>query len=200
MVDAGEVDIMTVGTYAVTYNVSDSAGNAAVEAVRTVNVIPSSGTGEVITIPSGLHTGFTATPEDNVTYQCEPGAILDGQGSTTYAFFGSGDNVSIIGCEIRNYNNPPQQGAIHGHSGAHDWLVRNNDIHDNWMKHIRARWKDEHPELVMGTAEEAAGHDMRDPRCIWTLADFGRKEIRDLMVRGIEEVLDGLRQRKEGSS
>ena len=70
------------------------------------------------------------------------------------------------------------------------WTLRMNDIHDNWMKHIRARWKDEHPELVMGTPEEAAGYDMRDPRCIWTLADFARKENRDLMVRCIEEVLD----------
>jgi hypothetical protein len=34
------VDINTIGVYTVTYNVSDSSGNAAVQVVRTVNVIP----------------------------------------------------------------------------------------------------------------------------------------------------------------
>jgi hypothetical protein len=41
----------------------------------------------------------------------------------------------------------------------------------------------------MGTPEEAARYGIRDPRHIWTLADFGQKEVRDLMVRAIEEVL-----------
>src|SRR4030042_3606086 len=33
------VDISTLGTYSVTYNVSDAAGNAAAEAIRVVNVV-----------------------------------------------------------------------------------------------------------------------------------------------------------------
>ncbi len=39
VVDASGVDISSVGSYQVTYNVSDSSGNAAVEVVRTVEVI-----------------------------------------------------------------------------------------------------------------------------------------------------------------
>lgn len=35
------VDITTLGTYTITYNVSDAAGNAAVEITRTVNVVES---------------------------------------------------------------------------------------------------------------------------------------------------------------
>jgi len=38
VIDASAVDTNTVGSYSVTYNVSDAAGNAAVEKVRTVNV------------------------------------------------------------------------------------------------------------------------------------------------------------------
>lgn len=39
VVDASKVDMSQVGTYQVTYNVSDSSGNSAVEVLRTVNVI-----------------------------------------------------------------------------------------------------------------------------------------------------------------
>ena len=45
------VDINTPGTYSVTYNVSDSAGNAATEVVRTVNVVDT--TAPVITLSGG---------------------------------------------------------------------------------------------------------------------------------------------------
>ena len=34
------VDVNTVGTYTVTYNVSDAAGNAATQVSRTVNITP----------------------------------------------------------------------------------------------------------------------------------------------------------------
>ena len=34
------VDVNTVGTYTVTYNVSDAAGNAATQVTRTINITP----------------------------------------------------------------------------------------------------------------------------------------------------------------
>lgn len=37
-IDASAIDVNTIGSYPVTYNVSDAAGNAATEVVRTVNV------------------------------------------------------------------------------------------------------------------------------------------------------------------
>ena len=36
---SGTVDVNTVGTYYVTYNVSDACGNVAIEKVRTINVV-----------------------------------------------------------------------------------------------------------------------------------------------------------------
>lgn len=70
------------------------------------------------------------------------------------------------------------------------WTLRLNDIHDYSRTTSRARWKHERPELIMGTPEDAARFDQRDPRIVWTLADFERKEIRDLMVRAVAEVLE----------
>jgi hypothetical protein len=38
-IDAGALDTATVGSYSVTYNATDAAGNVATEVIRTVNVI-----------------------------------------------------------------------------------------------------------------------------------------------------------------
>ncbi|PIB38347.1 immunoglobulin-like domain-containing protein [Maribacter sp. 4G9] len=56
VVDASGVDTNTPGAYAVTYNVSDSAGNAAVEVVRTVNV--GDATSYSLTVDNGSGDGF----------------------------------------------------------------------------------------------------------------------------------------------
>ena len=48
------VDETTVGTYTVTYNVTDANGNAAVEVTRTVNVVDN--TIPVITLTGDSHS------------------------------------------------------------------------------------------------------------------------------------------------
>jgi hypothetical protein len=55
---------------------------------------------------------------------------------TVYAFEDTADNVRIEGLEIRNYNNPPQMGAVKagGHTpeeSTQGWVVVNNEIHHN---------------------------------------------------------------------
>ena len=62
------VDTAKLGTYTVTYNVSDSNGNAAVEMVRTITVVDT--TGPVITL--------TGDPEITV----EAGATYNDAGAT----------------------------------------------------------------------------------------------------------------------
>ena len=93
-------------------------------------------TGDVVVIPAGVHTGFSVDVESGTTYLCEEGAILDGGGTTTHAFYGGGTDVTIDGCEIRNYNNPQQRGAIDGRTGYHyehaGWTVQNVHVHNNW--------------------------------------------------------------------
>ena len=73
IVTVNNVDIYTVGTYSVTYNVSDAAGNAADEVTRTVNITPDV-TKPVITITGGdidheqgtSYTDLGATAIDNI--------------------------------------------------------------------------------------------------------------------------------------
>ena len=73
IVTINNVDIYTVGTYSVTYNVSDAAGNAADEVTRTVNITPDV-TKPVITITGGdiaheqgtPYTDLGATALDNI--------------------------------------------------------------------------------------------------------------------------------------
>ena len=58
-------------------------------------------------------------------------AILDGEGTTRYAFKSStASNVSVHGFVIQNYNTPLQQGAIHSF-GTDGWTIANNHITHN---------------------------------------------------------------------
>ena len=68
------VDINTVGTYTVTYNVSDTAGNAATQVTRTVNITPDVtipvitllGESEVSLELGSTYTDAGATASDNI--------------------------------------------------------------------------------------------------------------------------------------
>ena len=80
------VDTNTGGTYIVTYNVSDAAGNAATQVTRTVNVIPDT-TAPVITLNGastinlnigGTYTELGATASDNVDGDLTSSIIIGG--------------------------------------------------------------------------------------------------------------------------
>ena len=68
------VDVNTVGTYTVTYNVSDAAGNAAIQVTRTVNITPDvtipvitlSGEAEVSLELGSTYIDAGATAVDNI--------------------------------------------------------------------------------------------------------------------------------------
>ena len=83
---------------------------------------------------------------EDTSYLCEDGAILDGGGTVDYAFYGTADNVTIDGCEIRNYDNPAQHGAINAAKQTVDdadgWTITNNEIHHNWGAGIYLSGKD----------------------------------------------------------
>ena len=96
------VDTNTVGTYIVTYNVSDAAGNTAVEVTRTVNVNPDT-TPPVITLIGNstinLNIGGTyveqgATATDNV----------DGDISANIVIGGDTVNTAVAATYIVTYN------------------------------------------------------------------------------------------------
>jgi hypothetical protein len=68
------VDVNTVGTYTVTYNVSDAAGNAATQVTRTINITPDVtipvitllGESEVSLELGSTYTDAGATAVDNI--------------------------------------------------------------------------------------------------------------------------------------
>ncbi len=90
VIDASAVNTSEPGSYAVTYNVSDAAGNAATEVVRTVNV--SDATAPVITLlgvnPLELEVGDTyndsgATAIDNVDGDISDDIVIDASAVNT---------------------------------------------------------------------------------------------------------------------
>ena len=102
VIGGATVNTAVAGTYIVTYNVSDAAGNAAVEVTRTVNVIPDT-TPPVITLigaspvdisVGGTYTEQGATATDNI----------DGDISSSIVIGGDTVNTAVAGTYIVTYN------------------------------------------------------------------------------------------------
>ncbi|PTM09381.1 MAG: hypothetical protein DA407_05910 [Bacteroidetes bacterium] len=102
VVGGATVDTNVAGAYIVTYNVSDAAGNAAVEVTRTVNVIPDT-TAPVITLvgssPINLNVGdaYTeqgATATDNI----------DGDITANIVVGGDTVDINTAGAYVITYN------------------------------------------------------------------------------------------------
>ena len=96
------VDVDTVGTYTVTYNVSDAAGNAAVEVTRTVSVVlgtPSASSTAVVSrstlLPNGADSAIVTVTAVNDQGEILRQMIVSGSfglGSVS-AFTEQGDGV-----------------------------------------------------------------------------------------------------------
>jgi hypothetical protein len=96
IVIAGAVDTNTAGTYQVTYNVSDSAGNAASEVIRTINVAePSTGcSGGISTFPysegfEGSLGAWTQSTADDLNWTVTSGGTPSSGTGPSSAFEGS---------------------------------------------------------------------------------------------------------------
>ena len=70
------------------------------------------------------------------------------------------------------------------------YTIRMNDIHDNFWYEMLSEWKKDNPELLLGKRADKEGHPFSDPRHVWTLADFARKEVRDRMVAIVADIPD----------
>ncbi len=103
IVVTGSVDTHTVGTYTLFYNVSDAAGNAALEVTRTVDVIDAPDTTPPVITLLGS-SGMTATQDASFT---DPGATAsdahDGDLTANIVVTGS-VNTHIPGEYILRYN------------------------------------------------------------------------------------------------
>ncbi len=101
IIDASGVNTAAVGSYAVTYDVTDASGNAAVQVIRTVNVVDT--TVPVITItganPQSIEVGMAyselgATASDN----------YDGDISGSIVIDASAVNTAVVGSYSVTYN------------------------------------------------------------------------------------------------
>ncbi len=141
VIDSSAVNTAVVGTYSVTYNVSDSAGNAATQVSRTVNVVSAPDTTAPIitltganpqTITQGqAYTELGATASDNVDGNLTSSIVIDssavntavvGTYSVTYNVSDSAGNaatqVSRTVNVIASQNNGNSGGSSGGNSGS----------------------------------------------------------------------------------
>lgn len=92
--------------------------------------------GTTFVLKAGVHRRQRVQPKDGMTFAGEPGAVLDGENATDFAFRGTARNVTIQGLIIERYVPGAQMGAVkagdHVSSQNSDgWLVQNNEIRYN---------------------------------------------------------------------
>ena len=68
------------------------------------------------------------------------------------------------------------------------YTIRVNDIHDNFWYEMLSQWKKDNPQLLLGKREDKTKYPASDSRHVWTLADFSKQEVRDLMVTIVEDI------------
>ena len=125
VIDASAVDTATIGSYQVTYNVTDSSLNPAAEATRTVNVAAPDAEAPVITLtgasPQTMNTGnayaeLGATAMDNVDGDISGSIVIDssavntgaaGSYMVTYDVMDAAGNAATQVTRTVNVQNPP---------------------------------------------------------------------------------------------
>lgn len=113
-IDASAVDNTSVGSYSVSYNVTDAAGNAAVTLTRTVNVVDTTAPTVSSTSPTASATGVArnttitatfdedifATTVDGSSFTLANGGSISGvvsfDGLTNIATFSPASNLAIL--------------------------------------------------------------------------------------------------------
>lgn len=81
----------------------------------------------------------------------------------------------------------------HDHGMEVFWSMRMNDTHDSGDNALLCKWKQDHPEYLMGTKESKFPHDGGR----WSAVNYGLPEVRDKVSRILRDVatrydVDGL--------
>ncbi|MBW3660098.1 MAG: right-handed parallel beta-helix repeat-containing protein [Gemmatimonadetes bacterium] len=92
--------------------------------------------GTTIVLETGVHRRQRVKPKDGTTFLGQPGAVLDGEYATDYAFHGEARDVTIRNLVIERYAPGAQMGAIKagGHDrddGSYGWIVENVEVREN---------------------------------------------------------------------
>jgi len=95
-----------------------------------VTLVSRSAAGTTFVLSPGVHNHARVQPKNDMRFVGQPGAILDGRGTTSTAFSGTARRVEIRSLEIRNYKPGLFNGPI-SPRGGFDWVVADNWIHHN---------------------------------------------------------------------
>ena len=87
--------------------------------------------GTTFLIKAGVHRRQQVMPKNGDSFVGEPGAVLDGGGVTQFAFGAGGVGVTVRGLVVQNYAPKLQEGVIRLGGGAHNWLVKGNEVRFN---------------------------------------------------------------------
>ena len=133
-------------------------------------LVDSNPSGSTFLLESGVHRNLEIASKEGNVFIGESGAVMDGGGTTTYAFQNDVDNVTISGLTIQNYDNPAQRGVID--SGGSGWRVIGNEIRFNAGAAINitgdtvSRRRELHPsqpaDRGAGTWGQRSGSEQRD--------------------------------------
>lgn len=97
--------------------------------------------GTTFLIRAGVHRQQSVVPKDGIVFVGEPGAVLDGEGVTTYAFVNGGDslarNVVLRNLVIQHYTPPVQYGAVRADVGDGGWTIEDCEVRSNATGGIR---------------------------------------------------------------
>ena len=70
------------------------------------------------------------------------------------------------------------------------WSCRMNDIHDAVSDAPISNWKKEHRHLLLVPPQDQGTYPQSDPRWFWTFVDYDHREVRDLNLTVIRNVLN----------
>jgi hypothetical protein len=98
--------------------------------------------GTTFLIEAGVHRRWSVRPKRGDTFKGQPGAVLDGRNTTSFAFDGSASDITIEGTPssdlvIRNYSNGHRlQTATINTNHARSWTLRDLDVGGSWYRGI----------------------------------------------------------------
>jgi parallel beta-helix repeat protein len=104
------------------------------------DLVDSNPAGTTFLLEAGVHRNQEIASREGNVFVGEPGAVMDGGGTTPFAFHNDVDDVTIVGLVIENYANPAQRGAIDSAGSA--WRVIGNEIRFNAGAAINIRGDD----------------------------------------------------------
>jgi parallel beta-helix repeat protein len=138
VIDQGWFDLDSIELTTATTTPSNLITIVPGESIQTKVSNYPAGTGFLL--KAGVHRRQQVKPKDGNQFIGEPGAIMDGENVTLYAFETISHmpkNVVIRGLIIEHYAPNAAQSAIQGDNGI-DWVIEDNEVRYNLYSGIRA--------------------------------------------------------------